>query len=74
MENFKKDIAELLEVDSVLETDELKNFDAWDSLTILSIIAYADEKYKITVSANELNSLRTIHELEALFSKKAHSK
>ena len=43
MEQFLEQIAELLEEDVVNTSDELKSFDAWDSLTILSIIAFADE-------------------------------
>ena len=43
MENFLNQMAELLEVDSVNPQDEFISFDAWDSLTSLSIIAMADD-------------------------------
>ncbi len=67
MENFEIEIAELLEVDSVTNSDVLKDFDAWDSLTVLSIIAYADESHHITVSAQEVNTAGTVSGLKALF-------
>jgi acyl carrier protein len=71
MEQFEPGIAELLEVDSVNETDVLKDFDAWDSLTILSIIAFVDEKYKVELTAKDLNATGTVGDLKDLiFSKK----
>jgi acyl carrier protein len=63
MENFKNEIAELLEVDSVQDNDSFESFDAWDSLTILSIIALVDEKYGITISAKEINDAKTVETL-----------
>ena len=58
MEQFLEQIAELLEEDTVNVSDELKSFEAWDSLTILSIIAFADESYKITLNAKGKNCWR----------------
>lgn len=72
MENYLKQMAELLEVDAVNETDELKSFDAWDSLTILSIIAMANESYGVVLNAAEINDAQTIAGLKSLIeSKKA---
>ncbi len=47
-------MAELLEVDSVSESDKLMEFESWDSLTSLSIIAFVDEKYHVSLSAKDL--------------------
>lgn len=72
MENFLEQIAELLEVDVVNEADELKSFEAWDSLTILSIIAMANENYGVVLNATEINEANTIAGLWNLIeSKKA---
>lgn len=72
MENFLEQMAELLEVDAVNESDELKSFEAWDSLTILSIIAMANDNYGVVLSAAELNEAKTIAGLWSLIeSKKA---
>ena len=46
MENFDSSLAEILEVDTVSMDAELASFECWDSLTILSIIAFAGEKYR----------------------------
>ncbi len=59
-------MAELLEVDSVKESDKLQEFESWNSLTSLSIIAFIDEKYKVSISAKDLIEAETIGELKTL--------
>ena len=49
MEKMKEQLAELLEVDEVKDSDVLEDFECWDSLTILSIIAWASENYGKTL-------------------------
>jgi len=66
MGNFDKNIAEILEVDNVEMNDKLSSFECWDSLTILSIIALADENYHVTLSAYEINNSKTIAGLKEL--------
>ena len=66
MEDFEMTVAEILEVDSVNLDDELSSFDAWDSLTILSIIAHCDAEYKVVLSADEINNSETIQGLKEL--------
>ena len=44
----------------------LKKFEAWDSLSILSIIAYAQEHYKKQLKNNEIRDLETVAELITL--------
>jgi len=60
MEKFFEQMAEILEEDTVKSTDVLTDFDAWDSLTQLSIIALASETYNVTISAIELKDAETI--------------
>ena len=66
MENFESSIAEILEVDSIELNDELDSFDAWDSLTILSIIAYCDSEYNLLLTAEEIEFSETINGLKEL--------
>ncbi|GAB7086263.1 MULTISPECIES: acyl carrier protein [Marinifilum] len=70
MENFIENIAELLEEENVNLNDELTSFEAWDSLTVLSIIAFADEEYNVTLLADEINSANTIEGLFKLIQTK----
>jgi len=60
MDEFLEQIAEILEEEQVNLNDKLIDFDAWDSLTQLSIIALADEKYGVTISAAEIREVETI--------------
>jgi acyl carrier protein len=66
MENFESTISEILEVDRIELSDYLESFDAWDSLTILSIIAFCDSEYNVTLSAEEINNSVTINGLMEL--------
>lgn len=70
MENFESSIAEILEVDSIDLNDELESFDNWDSLTILSIIAFCDSEYNVTLSAEEINNSETVNGLKELIKSK----
>ena len=60
MDNFNSQIALILEVESVDLNDELKSFEFWDSLSILSIIALASETYKVEITADDVNNAKTI--------------
>ena len=66
MDNFESSISEILEVENVTLSDELESFDAWDSLTILSIIALCDDEYKVSLSADEITRSKTIKGLKEL--------
>jgi len=66
MENFNVAIAEILEVDAVNMDKELASYECWDSLTVLSIIAFADEKFGVVLSAAEVNGAKTVGGLKDL--------
>lgn len=63
MDTFYKNLAVSLEVDAVQPGDVLRDFDAWDSLTALSILAMVFRDFKITVSADELRASTTAGDL-----------
>jgi len=63
---FYTEMAEILEVDEVAPNAVLHDFDNWDSLTALSIMAMLDEEYGVNISTTELNLIVTIEELENL--------
>lgn len=66
MDRFYERLAEVLEEDTVGPDDVLANFEQWDSLTALSVVAMIDEHYSVNVSAEDLASTRTAGALEAL--------
>jgi len=63
MEELKKKLAEILEVESVNDEDVLEEFDYWDSLSVLSIISMISENYKKTYKAADIRACKTIGDL-----------
>lgn len=70
MDDFLEQLAEILEVDNVNLGDVLVDFDAWDSLSQLSIISFADENYGVQLTALELLQSKTIDGLVKLIEDK----
>ena len=64
--NFYKQLAQILDVEEVKPHDALKDFESWDSLAILSVLAFADSKYGVTVKAEEIRSVGSVAELANL--------
>ena len=62
-EKFLEDLAEILEEESVQESDVLADFEAWDSLSILSIISYVSKNYKKQLKNEEIRSQKTVGDL-----------
>jgi acyl carrier protein len=63
MNEFLAKIAEILEVDGVSETDELKAFPQWDSLSVLSVIAMLDASYGVNLRAADFAPVSTASDL-----------
>ena len=70
MENFIESISEILEEETVELSDELESFEAWDSSTVLSIIAICDSEYNVPLSAEEIENSGTILGLRELIESK----
>ena len=70
MQGFYKKLSDILEVDSVKDSDILRDFENWDSLTILSILAMLDSE-SISLSTEELDKCISVIDLyEMVKSKK----
>lgn len=63
MNEFLKKIALILEVAEVKETDELKAFPQWDSLSVLSVIAMLDANYSVNLHAADFKQVATVGDL-----------
>jgi len=70
MDKFLEQIAEILDEEQVNLDDELIDFDVWDSLAQLSIIALADEEYGVTISATEIREAETVGGIKQLIENK----
>ncbi len=69
MEQFKEKLADILEVSSITDSDVLKDFDSWDSLTLLSLIAVVDAEFNIQINAASFEEILTIGDLLEYISK-----
>lgn len=62
---FIEQLKEVLEVEDreLYPNDEFRNYDEWDSLVYLSVIAFFDEEYDILIEEAEFKKLRTVEDL-----------
>lgn len=70
MEQFKEKLADIFEVQEVNDTDVMQDFEAWDSLTLLTIIATVDSEFGVTLSAADFEQIKTIGDLQAFIAQK----
>jgi len=63
MSEFLKQLATILEVDAVNETDELRGFPQWDSLAVLSVIAMLDANYRVNLRAADFETVNSAADL-----------
>jgi acyl carrier protein len=70
MNDFLTKIAGILEADAVQESDVLKAFPQWDSLSVLSVIAMLDADYQVNLKAADFQQVKTAGELWALVQSK----
>ncbi|MFA6403652.1 MAG: acyl carrier protein [Salinivirgaceae bacterium] len=71
MEAFIKKLEGILEVDKIEMDDVLLDFEEWDSLTSLSIIATIDADFHFSITAEELLSAGTVGNLIKLIQVKS---
>jgi len=67
---FYQRLAEILDVEEVKPENTLKDFEGWDSLAVLSLLAMADSKYGASVKAEEVRAAVTASDLAALVESK----
>jgi acyl carrier protein len=63
MNEFLAKIAAILEVEGVRESDELKAFTQWDSLSVLSVIAMLDANYGVNLRAADFGPIKSAGDL-----------
>ena len=61
-------IEECMDVDpgSIEMEDELENFEEWDSVTALSVIAMVDERFHKTLTGEDLKKAKKVKDLISL--------
>ncbi len=62
MEELLKQIADLLEEDSVDTEKKFADYDGWDSFTRLSVLALLDSSYHTAMTYQDLENFKSIGE------------
>ena len=70
MNKFYANLAGLLEVDEIDPDIDLNEYENWDSLTILSVIAMLDSDFGVNMTAKDLTVFKTATELFAELQKR----
>ncbi|MDR1763711.1 MAG: acyl carrier protein [Dysgonamonadaceae bacterium] len=60
MQHLENQIAEIFEVESLDTTRNFADFDEWDSLAALSILAILDSDYGLNLTQKELEEFPTV--------------
>ena len=62
MENLIEQLAEILEVDELDTNKKFTDYDEWDSLASLSVIALLDSDYNRAITTKEILAYNSIKE------------
>ena len=70
-ENFFAELLECMEIEPVELTEDtvFKQLEDYDSMAVMSIVAFADEKFGATLAAEELEKMVTVRDLMELIGK-----
>ena len=67
LNEFLEELAELMEVDNSLTPEtSLSDMEEYDSLAIMSLIAFIDDNFNATFSGEKLAELKTVNDLISL--------
>lgn len=63
-EEFLVELEEILQRDDACKgTDILDEYDEWDSLSKMSVMAFYNKNFGVTITLNDLKSLKTVDDL-----------
>ncbi len=62
-DKFKDLIKEVFEIDKIKLDDTFREYDSWDSLTNISLIAMLDDEYDVIIDTSKFKKILTIGEL-----------
>jgi len=66
VDKLYQELAEILEVDEVDPGRSFEEFETWDSLTALSLVASLRSNFGVVITSNDLAQAKTPAGLEAL--------
>lgn len=67
MDSFLQELKEILEFErELVDSDEFRSYEEWDSLAYLTIVAHMHDNYGITITAADFNAIKTWKDLYRL--------
>lgn len=65
MENFLNVISDVLdrELDKINITDDFRNYEEWDSLSVLAVLAAMNDEYDVVIPRADFDKLKTLNDL-----------
>jgi acyl carrier protein len=66
MTNLFESLAEILEVDEIDPSRPLRDYETWDSLAALSVVATVKANFGVSITSAELRDLKTAADLRRL--------
>lgn len=70
MQKLITKLQDILEEDNITENNILEDFEEWDSLSIITVIAFVDKEYKVNLYSKDIKSARTVKDLITLIEQK----
>lgn len=70
MKILNTEMADILEIHSIDDQDDLESFDAWDSLARLSLLAIVDKEFNVQLSNSEIEHIKTLSDVKLLIETK----
>ena len=63
MDKFLESLSEVFERDDIKPDDKFRDYEEWDSMAYLSLIAMIDENYDIVIPGEEFANINKIIEI-----------
>lgn len=54
---------EIFEIEQIAESDVLRDYDLWDSLSVISLLAFIDSEWGVTLDAEDITEVNTVGDL-----------
>ena len=51
---------EIFELEQIAESDVLRDYDLWDSLSVISLLAFIDREWGVTLDAENITVVTTV--------------
>lgn len=68
--NLNKQIADILGCENLADDEDFKKLPNYDSLNMLSVIAFIKKEYDISLTAGDINKINTINDLRKIMQEK----